>query len=55
MICVCCRFVTSWVDLYYHGDDAVQRDPELHGWLTDINTHGFSNGAFYDAKTWHAS
>uniref|UniRef100_A0A3Q4MYF1 Zgc:152891 n=1 Tax=Neolamprologus brichardi TaxID=32507 RepID=A0A3Q4MYF1_NEOBR len=37
-------FVTGWVDLYYHGDDAVQRDPELHGWLTDINTHGFSNG-----------
>nr|XP_024655757.1 hydroperoxide isomerase ALOXE3 [Maylandia zebra] len=38
------RFVTSWVELYYHGDDAVQRDPELHGWLTDINAHGFSNG-----------
>lgn len=46
MTCVCCRFVTSWVELYYHGDNAVQRDPELHGWLTDINAHGFSNGAF---------
>uniref|UniRef100_A0A3B4H6X4 Hydroperoxide isomerase ALOXE3-like n=1 Tax=Pundamilia nyererei TaxID=303518 RepID=A0A3B4H6X4_9CICH len=38
------RFVTSWVELYYHGDDAVQRDPELHGWLTDINAHAARTG-----------
>uniref|UniRef100_A0A3Q0S5U3 Zgc:152891 n=1 Tax=Amphilophus citrinellus TaxID=61819 RepID=A0A3Q0S5U3_AMPCI len=38
------RFVTSWVDLYYRGDDAVQHDSELHHWLTDLNTHGFTNG-----------
>ncbi|KAM9348490.1 polyunsaturated fatty acid lipoxygenase ALOX15B [Symphorus nematophorus] len=36
------RFVDSWVDLYYHGDNDVQQDSELQHWLTEINTHGFT-------------
>ncbi|XP_049895442.1 polyunsaturated fatty acid lipoxygenase ALOX15B [Epinephelus moara] len=36
------RFVVSWVDLYYSADDEVQQDSELQHWITDINTHGFS-------------
>ncbi|XP_042288292.1 polyunsaturated fatty acid lipoxygenase ALOX15B [Thunnus maccoyii] len=36
------RFVFSWVDLYYSGDDTVQQDSELQHWITDINTHSFT-------------
>ncbi|KAF1378100.1 hypothetical protein PFLUV_G00186430 [Perca fluviatilis] len=39
------RFVISWVDLYYRGDDAVQQDSELQHWITDINTHGFNDNS----------
>ncbi|XP_070773472.1 polyunsaturated fatty acid lipoxygenase ALOX15B [Enoplosus armatus] len=39
------RFVGSWVDLYYSGDDEVQQDSELQHWITDINTHGFSHNS----------
>ncbi|XP_051250700.1 polyunsaturated fatty acid lipoxygenase ALOX15B [Dicentrarchus labrax] len=37
------KFVCSWVDLYYSGDDEVQQDSELQLWITDINTHGFTH------------
>ncbi|XP_024117012.1 polyunsaturated fatty acid lipoxygenase ALOX15B [Oryzias melastigma] len=36
------RFVVSWVDVYYSKDDDVQNDLELHQWITEINTHGYS-------------
>ncbi|XP_071362468.1 polyunsaturated fatty acid lipoxygenase ALOX15B isoform X2 [Trachinotus anak] len=39
------RFVVSWVDLYYSGDNEVQQDSELHHWITDINTHGFTHNS----------
>ncbi|KAM7373859.1 hypothetical protein PAMP_006549 [Pampus punctatissimus] len=39
------RFVVSWVDLYYSGDDEVQQDSELQHWLIDINTHGFTHNS----------
>ncbi|XP_047463520.1 polyunsaturated fatty acid lipoxygenase ALOX15B [Mugil cephalus] len=39
------RFVVSWVELYYHGDDDVQHDSELQLWIQDINTHGFSHNS----------
>ncbi|XP_036974766.1 polyunsaturated fatty acid lipoxygenase ALOX15B isoform X1 [Acanthopagrus latus] len=37
------RFVVSWVDLYYRGDEDVQHDSELQHWIDDINTHGFTH------------
>ncbi|XP_070839453.1 polyunsaturated fatty acid lipoxygenase ALOX15B [Chaetodon trifascialis] len=37
------RFVVSWVDVYYSGDDDVHQDSELHHWIADINTHGFTH------------
>ena len=42
-VCVCVRFVVSWVDLYYRGDEDVQHDSELQHWIDDINTHGFTH------------
>ncbi|XP_013856077.1 hydroperoxide isomerase ALOXE3 [Austrofundulus limnaeus] len=35
------RFVTSWVDLYYKGDENIQNDSELQNWVNDITTHSF--------------
>lgn len=40
-VCVCGRFVFSWVDLYYSGDNEVEQDSELQQWLSELNTHGF--------------
>ncbi|XP_007540983.2 arachidonate 15-lipoxygenase B [Poecilia formosa] len=39
------RFVLGWVQLYYREDKDVQNDSELQNWITDINTHGFSQNA----------
>lgn len=39
------RFVVSWVDLYYGGDDDVLQDCELQNWITDINTHGLTQSS----------
>ncbi|XP_053188070.1 polyunsaturated fatty acid lipoxygenase ALOX15B [Scomber japonicus] len=39
------RFVGSWVDLYYSGDNDVQQDSELQHWITEINTHGFTHNS----------
>ncbi|KAK9537042.1 hypothetical protein VZT92_006780 [Zoarces viviparus] len=39
------RFVVSWVDLYYSGDDEVQQDTELHLWIADINAHSFNHSS----------
>ncbi|XP_056253527.1 hydroperoxide isomerase ALOXE3 [Seriola aureovittata] len=39
------RFVVRWVDLYYSADSEVQQDSELHHWITDINTHGFTHNS----------
>uniref|UniRef100_A0A3B5AMP0 Hydroperoxide isomerase ALOXE3-like n=1 Tax=Stegastes partitus TaxID=144197 RepID=A0A3B5AMP0_9TELE len=38
-------FVVSWLQLYYSKDDDVQLDSELQGWITDINTHGFTHNS----------
>uniref|UniRef100_A0A671UZK7 Zgc:152891 n=1 Tax=Sparus aurata TaxID=8175 RepID=A0A671UZK7_SPAAU len=44
------RFVVSWVDLYYRGDDDVQLDSELQHWITDINTHGFTHDSGFPSS-----
>lgn len=42
-LCVCvCRFVAGWLDVYYSKDDDVKNDLELNQWITEINTHGYS-------------
>uniref|UniRef100_A0A3P8T268 Lipoxygenase domain-containing protein n=1 Tax=Amphiprion percula TaxID=161767 RepID=A0A3P8T268_AMPPE len=35
-------FVVSWVNVYDSRDDDIQLDSELQHWITDINTHGFT-------------
>ncbi|XP_072231344.1 hydroperoxide isomerase ALOXE3 [Leuresthes tenuis] len=47
------RFVARWVDLYYSGDDEVQNDSELQNWITDINTHSFSQNSGFP-QSFHA-
>lgn len=42
-VCVCGRFVVSWLDVYYSGDAEVKQDSELQHWITDINAHGFTH------------
>lgn len=39
------RFVASWVDLYYGGDDDISQDCELQNWIADINTHGLTQSS----------
>uniref|UniRef100_A0A8C2XDV6 Uncharacterized protein n=1 Tax=Cyclopterus lumpus TaxID=8103 RepID=A0A8C2XDV6_CYCLU len=39
------RFVVSWVDLYYRGDDEVLQDSELQLWISDINAHSFNHSS----------
>ncbi|XP_075994012.1 polyunsaturated fatty acid lipoxygenase ALOX15B [Genypterus blacodes] len=36
------RFVVSWMDLFYRGDDDVQQDSEIQHWIAEINSHGFT-------------
>ncbi|KAF7207246.1 arachidonate 12-lipoxygenase, 12S-type [Nothobranchius furzeri] len=35
-------FVSSMVNLYYHTDQDVQKDPELQAWIRDISLEGFT-------------
>uniref|UniRef100_A0A3P8T0Z1 Lipoxygenase domain-containing protein n=1 Tax=Amphiprion percula TaxID=161767 RepID=A0A3P8T0Z1_AMPPE len=39
-------FVVSWVNVYDSRDDDIQLDSELQHWITDINTHGFTQLRF---------
>uniref|UniRef100_A0A3Q4MYG0 Zgc:152891 n=1 Tax=Neolamprologus brichardi TaxID=32507 RepID=A0A3Q4MYG0_NEOBR len=52
------HFVTGWVDLYYHGDDAVQRDPELHfpqRFHTRAEVATFVTALIYSCSALHAA
>uniref|UniRef100_A0A3Q2SVX3 Zgc:152891 n=1 Tax=Fundulus heteroclitus TaxID=8078 RepID=A0A3Q2SVX3_FUNHE len=44
------RFVLGWVHLFYRGDEDVQNDSELQNWITDINTHGFTQNSGFPQR-----